>query len=69
MAQDVRARLGGSPRYNDPMKRKRKRRKKAVVAPLGPPTNLRPAGAHRDKKKYNRRRSKAEVVDEAAEQE
>lgn len=51
------------------MKHKRKRRKRAVVAPLGPPTNLRPAGAHRNKKKYDRKRSKAELADEAAEQE
>lgn len=50
-------------------KRKAKRRKKtAVVAPLGPPTNLRPAGAHPVKKKYSRRRNK-EIAREAAEQE
>lgn len=38
----------------------RKRRKKAALMPrLGPPQNLRPAGAHESKKHYNRKRNKA----------
>ena len=39
-----------------------KKKKKAALAAmprLGPPENLRPAGAHRSKKLYNRKRIKA----------
>ena len=28
---------------------------------IGPPTNLRPAGAYESKKRYNRKRKKAEL--------
>ena len=38
---------------------KRKRRKAALVPRLGPAQNLRPAGAHESKKRYNRKRQKA----------
>lgn len=38
---------------------KRKRRKAKLVPRLGPAQNLRPAGAHRSKKLYNRKRHKA----------
>jgi hypothetical protein len=38
----------------------RKKRRKAILLPrLGPPQNLRPAGAHESKKHYNRKRQKA----------
>lgn len=38
---------------------KKKRRKATLMPRLGPPVNLRPAGAHESKKRYNRKRSKA----------
>lgn len=38
---------------------KRKRKKLKLVARLGPPQNLRPAGAHESKKHYHRHRMKA----------
>lgn len=38
---------------------KKKRRKAMVVPPMGPPSNLRPAGAHRSKKLYDRNKMKA----------
>lgn len=38
---------------------KKKRRKAKLVPRLGPPLNLRPAGAHESKKRYNRKRHKA----------
>lgn len=38
---------------------KKKRRKAKLVPRLGPPQNLRPAGAHENKKHYNRKRHKA----------
>ena len=38
---------------------KKRRKKRAVVPRLGPATNLRPAGAHESRKRYNRRKSKA----------
>jgi hypothetical protein len=41
------------------MARKRRRRKPAIVPRLGPPTNLRPAGAHESIKRYNRKKQKA----------
>jgi hypothetical protein len=43
------------------MTRKKKRRKIAatIVPRLGPPTNLRLAGAHESAKRYNRKRLKA----------
>jgi hypothetical protein len=40
-------------------KKKRRRKKSQLVPRLGPPTNLRPAGAHDSKKHYNRKRRKA----------
>lgn len=41
----------------------KKRRRKAVLMPrLGPPTNLRPAGAHETLKRYNRKRHKAALL-------
>ena len=36
-----------------------RRKKKLLVPRLGPPQNLRPAGAHESKKRYNRKRAKA----------
>lgn len=44
---------------------KRKRRKPNLVPRLGPPTNLRPAGAHESLRRYNRRRMKAALRREA----
>lgn len=38
---------------------KKKRRKATIVPPLGPPTNLRPAGAHKSKRLYDRNKMKA----------
>lgn len=38
---------------------KRKRRKAALMPRLGPPQNLRPAGAHEPRTRYNRKRAKA----------
>lgn len=38
---------------------KKKRRKATVVPPLGPATNLRPAGAHKSKRLYDRNKMKA----------
>lgn len=39
------------------------RRRKANLMPrLGPPQNLRPAGAHESKKRYNRKRRKAALA-------
>lgn len=37
----------------------KKRRKAKLVPRLGPPQNLRPAGAHENKRHYNRKRHKA----------
>jgi hypothetical protein len=37
----------------------KKRKKKALMPRLGPPQNLRPAGAHEPKTAYNRKRMKA----------
>ena len=51
---------------------KRKRRRKAKIKPpLGPAVNLRPAGAHEDKRRYDRKGNKAiiETEAEAADQE
>ena len=42
---------------------KKKRRK--LVPRMGPPTNLRPAGAHESLKRYNRRKMKAALRREA----
>lgn len=41
------------------MARKRRRRKPAIVPRLGPPNNLRPAGAHETLTRYNRKKLKA----------
>jgi hypothetical protein len=44
---------------------KKRRRKIALMPRLGPPTNLRPAGAHDTLKRYNRKRIKAALLREA----
>ena len=36
----------------------KKKRKPKLTPPLGPPQNLRPAGAHESKKRYDRKRDK-----------
>lgn len=49
---------------------KKKRRKPRLTPPLGPPQNLRPAGAHESETVYRRDKMKAalrEAVDEAQE--
>lgn len=38
---------------------KKKRRTRALMPRMGPPTNLRPAGAHETLVQYNRKRQKA----------
>lgn len=38
---------------------KKKRRKAKIVPPMGPATNVRPAGAHKSKKLYDRNKMKA----------
>ncbi len=40
----------------------KKRRRAKLVPRLGPPQNLRPAGAHESKKHYNRKRHKAALA-------
>ncbi len=45
---------------------KKKRRKMKLVPRLGPPTNVRPAGAHETLTRYNRKRKKKELRDELA---
>jgi hypothetical protein len=45
---------------------KKKRRKMKLVPRLGPPTNLRPAGAHETVTRYNRKRKNRELRDEVA---
>lgn len=51
-----------------PAKRRKRRRKIALKPRLGPATNLRPAGAHKAKKRYSRKRNKA-IIDSEAEEE
>jgi len=41
--------------------KKRRRKKSQVVPRLGPPTNLRPAGAHESTKLYDRKRVNAQL--------
>ncbi|HET6896019.1 MAG TPA: hypothetical protein VFH72_11615 [Candidatus Baltobacteraceae bacterium] len=41
---------------------RKKRRKAKLVPRLGPPQNLRPAGAHESKKRYDRKRQKAALA-------
>ena len=49
-----------------PMATKKRQRKRAALMPrLGPPTNLRPAGAHESLKRYNRKRQKAALQRDA----
>ena len=49
--------------------KKRERRRKAALKPrLGPATNLRPAGAHKTKKHYSRKRNKAIIAGEIEEE-
>jgi len=43
---------------------KKRRRKMALMPRLGPPTNLRPAGAHETLKRYDRKRAKAALLRE-----
>ncbi|HKU68154.1 MAG TPA: hypothetical protein VJP85_10290 [Candidatus Baltobacteraceae bacterium] len=40
----------------------KKHRKVKLVPRLGPPQNVRPAGAHESKKRYNRKRRKAALA-------
>jgi hypothetical protein len=51
------------PRHREAFIVKKKRRRKAmrIVPRLGPPTNVRPAGAHESAKRYNRKRQKAQL--------
>jgi len=49
------------------MAKKRRRKLRAIVPRLGPPTNLRPAGAHESPKHYNRNKMKAALRRENAE--
>jgi hypothetical protein len=52
------------------MAAKRKRRRKPKVKPpLGPAVNLRPAGAHKAKKRYDRRQNQEIISAEAEDQE
>lgn len=51
------------------MARRKRRRKAKVKPPLGPAVNLRPAGAHETKKRYNRKRNKSVIEAEAEDQE
>lgn len=49
------------------MAAKRKRRRKAKIKPpLGPAVNLRPAGAHKPKRRYDRRQNQ-EIIEAEAE--
>ncbi|MGR4065166.1 MAG: hypothetical protein ACLQPV_06930 [Vulcanimicrobiaceae bacterium] len=41
------------------MPKKKRRKAPRLVAPLGPATNLRPAGVHESEKTYNRKKIKA----------
>ena len=47
----------------------KKRKRKTAVPRLGPPVNLRPAGAHKDKRKKTRLELKREALTEQAEDE
>lgn len=47
------------------MAKQKRRRTVAIVPRLGPATNLRPAGAHENKKLYNRKKIKAVLRQEA----
>ena len=49
------------------MAKKRRRKLRAIVPRLGPPTNLRPAGAHESAKHYDRKKMKAALRRENAE--
>ena len=51
-----------------PAKRRKRRRKAALKPRLGPATNLRPAGPHKTKKRYSRKRNKAIIAGEVDEQ-
>ncbi len=42
----------------------KKRRKAKLMPRLGPAQNLRPAGAHESKKRYDRKRQKAALIRE-----
>lgn len=47
------------------MAKRKRRRTVAIVPRLGPATNLRPAGAHENKKLYNRKKIKAVLRQQA----
>jgi hypothetical protein len=47
------------------MAKRKKRRAPKIVPRLGPATNLRPAGAHKDEKTYDRKKNKATLRREA----
>ena len=42
----------------------KKRKRKTAVPRLGPPTNLRPAGTHKDKRKKTRSEDRRAALDE-----
>jgi hypothetical protein len=42
----------------------KKRKRKAAVPRLGPPTNLRPAGVHKDRRKKTRAQREREALEE-----
>jgi hypothetical protein len=47
------------------MAKKRRKRKTVTPPPLGPPTNVRPAGAHKDKRKKTRAEEAREALEAA----
>jgi hypothetical protein len=46
------------------VKKKRRRKARQLVPRLGPPTNLRAAGVHQSRKRYDRKRGKDEFRQE-----
>ena len=50
-----------------PRKRKPKKKRPHLMAPAGPPVNLRPGGAHKSEKDYDRKRAKAALRKELEE--
>lgn len=48
-------------------KRKAKKKRLRLMAPAGPPMNLRPGGAHKSEKDYDRKHLKAALRKEFAE--
>ncbi len=50
------------------MAKKRKRKRKTAAVPrLGPPVNLRPAGAHKERRRKTRAQTRREALLEASE--